>query len=86
MASCMSVEAASSWRDHLVLAEEAVSVVRPGDKVVVGSARAIPRSLVGALERLGRPWVVLIHFLTGRVGNWRSAAYEASAPGLRRGA
>ena len=53
----MSVEAASGWRDHLVSAEEAVSVVRPGNKVFVGSACATPRSLVGALERLaGRGW------------------------------
>ena len=68
MAGSMSVEAASGWRDHLVSAEEAVSVVRPGDKVFVGSACATPRSLVGALERLGRPGVVLVHFLTDRVG------------------
>ena len=64
----MSVEAASEWRDRLVSAEEAVSVVRAGDKVFVGSACATPRSLVGALERLGRPGVVLVHFLTDRVG------------------
>jgi acyl-CoA hydrolase len=68
MAGSMSVEAASGWRDHLVSAAEAVSVVRPGDKVFVGSACATPRSLVGALERLGRPGVVLVHFLTDRVG------------------
>jgi acyl-CoA hydrolase len=68
MAGSMSVEAASGWRDHLVSAEEAVSVVRPGGKVFVGSACATPRSLVGALERLGRPGVVLVHFLTDRVG------------------
>jgi acyl-CoA hydrolase len=67
MAGSMSVEAASGWRDHLVSAEEAVSVVRPGDKVFVGSGCATPRSLVGALEQLGRPGVVLVHFLTDRV-------------------
>ena len=64
----MSVEAASDWRDRVVSAEEAVSVVRPGDKVFVGSACATPRSLVGALERLSLPGVVLVHFLTDRVG------------------
>ena len=64
----MSVEAASDWHDHLVSVEEAVSVVRPGDKVFVGSACATPRSLVEALERLSRPGVVLVHFLTDRVG------------------
>ena len=64
----MNAEAASDWRDRLVSAEEAASIVRPGDKVFVGSACATPRSLVGALERLGRPGVVLIHFLTDYVG------------------
>ena len=64
----MSVEAASDWRDRMVSAEEAVSVVHPGDRVFVGSACATPRSLVEALERLNRPGVVLVHFLTDRVG------------------
>src|SRR5215510_13920508 len=69
MAGSVSVEGASGWHDRLVSAEEAVSIVRPGDKVFVGSACATPRSLVGALERLGRPGVGLIHFLTDRVGS-----------------
>jgi acyl-CoA hydrolase len=64
----MSAEAASGWRDRLVSVEEAVSIVRPGDRVFVGSACATPRSLVEALERLNRPGVVLVHFLTDRVG------------------
>ncbi len=64
----MSVEAASDWRDRVVSADEAVSVVRPGDKVFVGTACATPRSLVEALERLSRPGVVLVHFLTDGVG------------------
>src|SRR6516165_2257186 len=68
MAGSMSVGAASNWHDRVVSADEAVSVVRPGDKVFVGSACATPRSLVGALERLSRPGVVLVHFLTDRVG------------------
>jgi acyl-CoA hydrolase len=68
MAGSMSVEAASNWRDRVVSADEAVSVVRPGDKVFVGSACATPRTLVEALERLSRPGVVLVHFLTDRVG------------------
>jgi hypothetical protein len=37
MAGSVSVEAASGWRDQLVSAEEAVSVVRPGDKASRGS-------------------------------------------------
>ena len=68
MAGSMSVEAASDWHDRLVSAEDAVSVVRPGDRVFVGSACATPRSLVEALERISRPGVVLVHFLTDRVG------------------
>jgi acyl-CoA hydrolase/RimJ/RimL family protein N-acetyltransferase len=64
----MSVEAPSDWHDRQVSVEEAVSVVRPGDKVFVGSACATPRALVEALEQLKRPGVVLVHFLTDRVG------------------
>jgi acyl-CoA hydrolase/GNAT superfamily N-acetyltransferase len=64
----MSVDAAVDWRDRRVSAAEAVSVVRPGDKVFVGSACATPRALVEALEQLKRPGVVLVHFLTDRVG------------------
>src|SRR5215467_8586961 len=68
MAGSMSAEMASGWRDHVVSAEAAVSIVRPGDRVFVGSACATPRSLVEALERLVRPGVVLVHFLTDYVG------------------
>jgi acyl-CoA hydrolase/RimJ/RimL family protein N-acetyltransferase len=64
----VSLEAAVDWRDRQVSAAEAVSVVRPGDKVFVGSACATPRTLVEALEQLGRSGVVLVHFLTDRVG------------------
>jgi acyl-CoA hydrolase/RimJ/RimL family protein N-acetyltransferase len=64
----MGVEAAVDWRDRQVSAAEAVSVVSPGDKVFVGSACATPRTLVDALERFKRPGVVLVHFLTDRVG------------------
>jgi acyl-CoA hydrolase len=64
----VGVGAAVDWRDRQVSAAEAVSAVRPGDKVFVGSACATPRALVDALEELGRPGVVLLHFLTDRVG------------------
>ena len=64
----MSAEAAVDWRDRQVSAAEAVSVVRPGDKVFVGSACATPRTLVDALEQLRLSGVVLVHFLTDRVG------------------
>jgi acyl-CoA hydrolase/RimJ/RimL family protein N-acetyltransferase len=68
MAGSVSVEGAPGWHDHLVSAEAAVSVVRPGDQVFVGTACATPRSLVAALERVSRPGVALVHFLTDRVG------------------
>ena len=64
----MSVGATIDWRDRQVSAAEAVSVVRSGDRVFVGSACATPRALVEALEQLKRPGVVLVHFLTDRVG------------------
>jgi acyl-CoA hydrolase/RimJ/RimL family protein N-acetyltransferase len=49
-------------------AAEAVSLVRPGDRVFVGTACATPRILVEALERLDRPpdGVELVHFLIDR--------------------
>jgi acyl-CoA hydrolase/RimJ/RimL family protein N-acetyltransferase len=51
-------------------AAEAVFLVRPGDRVFVGSACATPRVLVEALEQLDRPpeGVELVHFLTDRIG------------------
>jgi acyl-CoA hydrolase/RimJ/RimL family protein N-acetyltransferase len=63
----MTVEGALDWRDRQVSATEAASVVRPGDKVFIGSACAAPHSLVEALEELKRPGVTLVHFLTSRV-------------------
>src|SRR5512133_4269359 len=68
MGSGMSVGAAADWRDRQLSAAEAVSVVRPGDRVFVGSACATPRALVEALEQLWQSGVVLVHFLTDRVG------------------
>jgi acyl-CoA hydrolase/RimJ/RimL family protein N-acetyltransferase len=61
--------ATTDWHERQVSAGEAVSLVRPGDRVFVGSACATPRTLVGALEELRRPGVVLVHFLTDRVGS-----------------
>ena len=59
-------------------AEDAVSLVRPGDRVFVGSACATPWTLVDALERLKRPGVVLVHFLTsgGRFAELRGSRYR----------
>lgn len=64
----MGVGARADWRDRQVSPAGAVSVVRPGDRVFVGSACATPRALVEALEELHLPGVVLVHFLTDRVG------------------
>ena len=57
-------------RGQTVSAADAVSLVRPGDRVFVGSACATPRALVEALEQLDRPpeGVELVHFLTDRIG------------------
>src|SRR5947209_2600574 len=63
----MNAGAALDWRDRQLSAAEAVSVVRPGDKVFIGSACAAPHSLVEALEQLKRPGVTLVHFLTNPV-------------------
>ncbi len=60
----MSGEAVRDWRERQVSAAQAVSVVRPGDRVFVGSACATPRILVEALEQLGRSGVTLVHFLS----------------------
>jgi acyl-CoA hydrolase/RimJ/RimL family protein N-acetyltransferase len=64
----MTAGAAVDWLDRQVSAAQAVSAVRPGDKVFVGSACATPRTLLDALEQSRRPGVVLVHFLTDRVG------------------
>ena len=63
----MTVEGAVNWRDRQVSAAEAVSAVRPGDKVFIGSACAAPYRLVEALEQLKMPGVTLVHFLTSLV-------------------
>ena len=59
------------WRARTTSALDAVSSIRPGDRVFVGTARATPRTLVDALEQLDKPpaGVVLTHFLTDRVGS-----------------
>ncbi|MCA1719793.1 MAG: hypothetical protein LC779_01345, partial [Actinobacteria bacterium] len=52
-------------------AAEAVSLIRPGDRVFVGSACATPRTLLAALEarRPAVPGVRLVHFLAGGTGS-----------------
>lgn len=55
--------------DRFTTADLAVAVVRPGDRVFVGTACATPRALVSALEHraLDVPGVQLVHFLTDGV-------------------
>jgi acyl-CoA hydrolase/GNAT superfamily N-acetyltransferase len=50
----------------IVTAEEAVSIIKPGDHVFVGTASATPLTLVRALEQVDPPLpdVQLYHFLT----------------------
>lgn len=75
----MSRDAAQGdWRSRLTSAAEAVSVVRPGDHVFVGSACATPRALVDALEQLAPPppGAVLVHFLTDRVAGGDAPATQ----------
>jgi acyl-CoA hydrolase/RimJ/RimL family protein N-acetyltransferase len=62
--------ASNEWQSRLASASEAVSIVKPGDQVFVGSACATPRSLVEALERrVPRPdGVTLVHYLTDGIG------------------
>jgi acyl-CoA hydrolase/RimJ/RimL family protein N-acetyltransferase len=59
------------WQARATSAVDAVSSIRPGDCVFVGTACATPRTLVDALEQLDKPpaGVVLTHFLTDRVGS-----------------
>jgi acyl-CoA hydrolase/RimJ/RimL family protein N-acetyltransferase len=75
------------FRDYVAVASvgtetaaEAVSLVRPGDRVFVGTACATPRVLVDALEQLDRPpdGVELVHFLIDRdvVGDPPSTNYR----------
>jgi acyl-CoA hydrolase/RimJ/RimL family protein N-acetyltransferase len=51
---------------------QAAALIRPGQRVFVGSACATPRALMRALEELAEPpaGVTLVHGLTDRVGLW----------------
>ena len=50
--------------------EEAAELIRPGDRVFVGTACATPRTILAALESMADPpaGVTLVHALTDRVG------------------
>src|SRR5215213_1293864 len=62
------------WRTRAISAAEAVSSIRPGDHVFVGTACATPQTLVDALERLDKPpaGVVLTHYLADRAGSYET--------------
>lgn len=55
------------WSDRQVSAQEAVSVVAPGDSVFIGTACATPLSLLEALESRAVPGVSLVHFISHTV-------------------
>ncbi len=54
------------FKEKIVTPEEALSLVKPGDKVFVGTACATPQTLIMALERLNKELadVQLFHFIT----------------------
>ena len=56
------------WRDREVSAAKAVSAIRNGDMVFIGSACATPLRLLKELERRAVPGVTLVHFLTSGPG------------------
>lgn len=55
----------ADWRNRLVSAEEALAVIRPGDRVFVGTACAAPLTLLRELEGMRSPpqGVELVHVL-----------------------
>ena len=74
----MSVQAVVDWEGRQVSAAEAVSVVKPGDKVFVGTACSTPLSLVEALHERMVPGVTLVHFIitAAGVGASRDSRYR----------
>lgn len=72
----------AAWRDRAVSAEEAVAVIRPGERVFVGTACAAPSTLLLALEAApNRPrGVRLLHVLLSGV---LPASYARGASGFR---
>ena len=56
--------------ERTLTADRAARLVRPGDRVFIGTACATPRTLVRALEELPDPpaGVTLVHSLTDRIG------------------
>jgi len=60
------------YEKELSTAEDAVSVVKAGNQVFVGTACATPQKLVAALENIKQPLpdVSLVHFLTTGIVNY----------------
>ncbi len=58
--------AVARYQKKAVSAEEAASMIKPGDRVFIGTACATPLTLIRALERIDPPIpeVQLYHFLT----------------------
>jgi len=67
----LNVADTQEWQARATSAAEAVSSIRPGDHVFVGTGCATPYSLVEALEQLDQPpaGVVLTQYLAERVGS-----------------
>ena len=67
--------------ERTLTSDAAVRLVRPGDRVFVGTACATPRTLVRALEELADPpaGVTLVHALTDRVGLARDGGPATTA-------
>jgi hypothetical protein len=72
-----------NWLARATSAVDAVSSIRPGDRVFVGTACATPRALVDALEQLAKPpaGVVVTHFLTDRVGSGGTGTESSTSTG-----
>jgi len=56
----------SDWRKRIVSPEQALSKIRAGDRIFVGTACATPRKLIDALKNLEQSVadIQLVHFLT----------------------
>ena len=61
-----SLAALTRWQHKICTAPEAIRLIKPGQRVFVGTACATPRTLTNALEALPNPPadVELFHFLT----------------------
>jgi acyl-CoA hydrolase/RimJ/RimL family protein N-acetyltransferase len=67
-------DTSQEWQARATSAAEAASAIRPGDHVFVGTACAVPYTLLDALEGLDKPpaGVVLTHYLIDRVDSCKT--------------